>query len=148
MYLIDLVFCLRKCWGKNHLNINSKSAPNITCYMYNKCTCIIGFLQAFALCSWIICMYIFACQASSFPPTHYPTRNYDLLYKFVCSFRASWLTIKYVLLLLYIRVITKQPENCENRNDPDLVQAFLKKWRVESESYLGKNRQLTNRRKR
>jgi hypothetical protein len=106
---------------KNYLNINSKSAPDMTCYMYNKCTCIIGFLQAFALCSWIICMYIFACQASSFPPTHYPTRNYDLLYKFVCSFRASWLTIKYVLLLLYIRVITKQPENCENRNDPDLV---------------------------
>jgi hypothetical protein len=27
----------------------------------------------------------------------------------------------------------KQPENCENRNDPDLVQAFLKKWWVESD---------------
>jgi hypothetical protein len=25
----------------------------------------------------------------------------------------------------------QQPENCENRNDPDLVQAFLKKWWVE-----------------
>jgi hypothetical protein len=25
------------------------------------------------------------------------------------------------------------PENCENRNDPDLVQAFLKKWWVESD---------------
>ena len=24
--------------------------------------------------------------------------------------------------------------NCENRNDPDLVQAFLKKWWVESDS--------------
>jgi hypothetical protein len=24
------------------------------------------------------------------------------------------------------------PENCENRNDPDLVQAFLKKWWVET----------------
>ena len=23
--------------------------------------------------------------------------------------------------------ISQQPENCENRNDPDLVQAFLKK---------------------
>ena len=58
---------------------------------------------------------------------------------------------------LYIRVITKlpnseqsskgkvkthkyinrknhqQPENCENRNDPDLVQAFLNKWWVESD---------------
>ena len=44
---------------KNDLNINSKSAPDMTCYMYNKCTCIIGFLQAFALCSSIICMYIF-----------------------------------------------------------------------------------------
>ena len=24
-------------------------------------------------------------------------------------------------------------ENCENRNDPDLIQAFLKKWWVESD---------------
>ncbi len=31
--------------------------------------------------------------------------------------------------------ISQQPENCENRNDPDLVQAFLKKWWVESEQY-------------
>jgi hypothetical protein len=29
--------------------------------------------------------------------------------------------------------ISQQPKNCENRNDPDLVQAFLKKWRVESD---------------
>jgi hypothetical protein len=29
--------------------------------------------------------------------------------------------------------IIQQPENCENRNDSDLVQAFLKKWRVESD---------------
>ena len=28
--------------------------------------------------------------------------------------------------------ISQQPENCENRNDPELVQAFLKKWWVES----------------
>jgi hypothetical protein len=27
----------------------------------------------------------------------------------------------------------KRPGNCENRNDPDLVQAFLKKWWVESD---------------
>ena len=27
--------------------------------------------------------------------------------------------------------ISQQQENCENRNDPDLVQAFLKKWWVE-----------------
>jgi hypothetical protein len=27
--------------------------------------------------------------------------------------------------------ISQQPENCENRNDPDLVQAFLKKWWAE-----------------
>ena len=26
---------------------------------------------------------------------------------------------------------TKSVNNCENRNDPDLVQAFLKKWWVE-----------------
>ena len=30
-------------------------------------------------------------------------------------------------------MISQQPENCENRNDPDLVQAFLKKWWVESD---------------
>jgi hypothetical protein len=29
--------------------------------------------------------------------------------------------------------ISQQPKNCENRNDPDLVQAFLKKWWVESD---------------
>jgi uncharacterized Fe-S cluster protein YjdI len=35
---------------------------------------------------------------------------------------------------MYInRQISQQPENCENRNDPDLVQAFLKKWWVESD---------------
>jgi hypothetical protein len=28
---------------------------------------------------------------------------------------------------------TSKPENCENRNDPDLVQTFLKKWWVESD---------------
>ena len=27
--------------------------------------------------------------------------------------------------------ISQKPENCENRNDPDFVQAFLKKWWVE-----------------
>jgi hypothetical protein len=30
-------------------------------------------------------------------------------------------------------MLSPQPENCENRNDPDLVQAFLKKWWVESD---------------
>jgi hypothetical protein len=29
--------------------------------------------------------------------------------------------------------IIQQPENCENRKDPDLVQAFLKKWWVASD---------------
>jgi hypothetical protein len=29
--------------------------------------------------------------------------------------------------------ISQQPGNCENRNDPDLVQVFLKKWWVESD---------------
>jgi hypothetical protein len=33
--------------------------------------------------------------------------------------------------------ISQQPENCENRNDPDLVQAFLKKWWVESDFKVG-----------
>jgi hypothetical protein len=31
---------------------------------------------------------------------------------------------------LYTDKISQQPENCENRNDPDLVQVFLKKWWV------------------
>jgi len=52
----------------------------------------------------------------------------------------------FIVTLLFdsTRVITKLPnseqsykrkvlENCENRNDPDLVQAFLKKWWVESD---------------
>jgi hypothetical protein len=39
--------------------------------------------------------------------------------------------------------ISQQPENCENRNDPDLVQAFLKKWWVESD-YKAPNLPLGN----
>jgi hypothetical protein len=30
--------------------------------------------------------------------------------------------------------ISQQPENCENRNDPDLVQATLKKWWVDEQN--------------
>ena len=37
------------------------------------------------------------------------------------------------LISILIYKISQQPENCENRNDPDLVQAFLKKWWVESD---------------
>jgi hypothetical protein len=37
------------------------------------------------------------------------------------------------LISIYTDKISHQPENCENRNDPDLVQAFLKKWWVESD---------------
>ena len=29
--------------------------------------------------------------------------------------------------------INQQPKNCEDRNDPDLVQEFLKQWWVESD---------------
>jgi hypothetical protein len=34
---------------------------------------------------------------------------------------------------MLIKQISQQPENYENRNDPDLVEAFLKKWWVESD---------------
>ena len=37
------------------------------------------------------------------------------------------------LIIMQTDKISQQPENCENRNDPDLVQAFLKKWWVESD---------------
>jgi hypothetical protein len=33
----------------------------------------------------------------------------------------------------YSYTISQQPENCENHHDPDLIQAFLKKWWVESD---------------
>jgi hypothetical protein len=36
-------------------------------------------------------------------------------------------------MIIYTDKISQHPENCENRNDPDLVQAFLKKWWVESD---------------
>jgi hypothetical protein len=35
--------------------------------------------------------------------------------------------------LIIIRQNQSTTGNCENRNDPDLVQAFLKKWWVESD---------------
>jgi hypothetical protein len=37
------------------------------------------------------------------------------------------------LIIIKTDKIGQQPENCENRNNPDLVQAFLKKWWVESD---------------
>ena len=37
------------------------------------------------------------------------------------------------LISIYTDKISQQPENCENHNNPDLVQAFLKKWWVESD---------------
>jgi hypothetical protein len=46
-----------------------------------------------------------------------------LFYLFNRKYFSMWL----------ILTITLQPENCENRNDSDLVQAFLKKWWVESD---------------
>jgi hypothetical protein len=33
----------------------------------------------------------------------------------------------------FVDILNQQPENCENRNDSDLVQAFRKKWWVESD---------------
>jgi hypothetical protein len=39
----------------------------------------------------------------------------------------------FCLIFSFLCIVSKQPENCENRNDPDLVQAFLKKWWVESD---------------
>ena len=48
-------------------------------------------------------------------------------------------------LIHYGFVDSQQPENCENRNDPDLVQAFLKKWWVESDLNIKrKNDSVTN----
>jgi hypothetical protein len=43
------------------------------------------------------------------------------------SYKGKVKTHKYIN-----RQISQQPENCENCNDPDLVQAFLKKWWFES----------------
>ena len=44
------------------------------------------------------------------------------------SFKGKVKTHKYIN-----RQISQQPENCENRNDPNLVQAFQRKWWVESD---------------
>jgi hypothetical protein len=78
-----------------------------------------------------------------------------LCIQFTCSMMEQW--SQQPNMSWSIRVITKLPnseqsykgkvkthnyinrqnqsttENCENRNDPDLVQAFLKKWWVESD---------------
>ena len=43
------------------------------------------------------------------------------------SYKGKVKTHKYIN-----RQNSQLPENCENRNDPDLIQAFLKKWWVES----------------
>jgi hypothetical protein len=58
------------------------------------------------------------------------------LHGVVLSLHGVVLSLHDVVLSLHGVVsdkISQQPENCENRNDPDLVQAFLKKWWVESD---------------
>ena len=97
-------------------------------------------------------MYIFVYPGCRVNLTHRQnTQNTD---KKANNNEVKLLDYSYCLLLL-IRVITKllnseqsykgkvkthnyinrqnqsTTENCENRNDPDLVQAFLKKWWVE-----------------
>jgi hypothetical protein len=52
---------------------------------------------------------------------------------YVTEYGTALTTILPILLLYLNDKISQQPENCENRNDPDLVQAFLKKWWVESD---------------
>jgi hypothetical protein len=43
-------------------------------------------------------------------------------------------SLKPLLIIFQLSIYCCQrPEYCENRNDPDLVQAFLKKWWVESD---------------
>jgi hypothetical protein len=56
------------------------------------------------------------------------------LLKLICVGTPNNLTKgKSKLIIIYTDKISQQLENCENRNDPDLVQAFLKKWWVESD---------------
>jgi hypothetical protein len=49
---------------------------------------------------------------------------------------------KVKLIIIQTDKISQQPENCEIRNDPDLVQTFLKQWWVESD-FKGQNRPLS-----
>jgi hypothetical protein len=54
----------------------------------------------------------------------YPSRAHEFNPGFVCVS---------TVLLVIICVFVFSSKNCENRNDPDLVQTFLKKWWVESD---------------
>jgi hypothetical protein len=58
----------------------------------------------------------------------------NLQFNLVC-FCIFHIISQFNLFFFLICNISQQPENCENRNDPDLVQAFLKKWWVESEMW-------------
>jgi hypothetical protein len=59
--------------------------------------------------------------------------NYSDFVKRHLRLRNSLLNQGYTKIRLITDKISQQPENCENRNDPALVQAFLKKWWVESD---------------
>jgi hypothetical protein len=50
-----------------------------------------------------------------------------------CCFKPRFTESQSVPISIKTDKISQQPENCENRKDPDLVQAFLKKWWVESD---------------
>jgi hypothetical protein len=70
----------------------------------------------------------FLCHSSAFSYTKsYPSSNTRILqYNCIPCSLQEYMPANYKL--------TELKENCENRNDPDLVQAFSKKWLVESDS--------------
>ena len=100
-----------------------------------------------------IVTYGILCSSSGYPSAHLN----DLFLFIICCFCIYLNEEIHNLLVYWIKVITKLPNseqsykgkvkthkcinrrnqsttgNCENRNDPDLVQAFLRKWWVESD---------------
>jgi hypothetical protein len=59
----------------------------------------------------------------------------DVIFWFYMYKRLNLLIISLDNGISYMRRrgLWEEPENCQNRNDPDLVQAFLKNWWVESD---------------
>jgi hypothetical protein len=87
--------------------------------------------------SWLLYLYTFSLYEKYQVRVITVFTVFWLLTDFVCIYNYEfWLSLCKIArssVILLLPLCLMLPENCENRNDPDLVQAFLKKWWVESD---------------
>jgi hypothetical protein len=95
----------------------------VTCYneIYTKSTCLLIWFDGWAPTPSVL--------------TPCRIKNLDLITGFLRIILWTFIEVKRTIFILHFTTagLGCEPENCENRNDPDLVQECLKKWWVESD---------------